>query len=211
LTNGHTQKDVVILVADKNMQFALGGLLARHQTLGICQLTSDLYVHPERDPGCLLRSHVFLRPFIKGYAHALVMFDREGCGQEQLSRPILERQVEDLLSRSGWSERAAAIVLDPELEIWVWSDSPHVDSVLGWQGRQPDLRTWLRDHNFLDEQHAKPNRPKMAVEQALRSVRRPRSSSLYLQLAQSVSFNRCSDPAFLKLKTVLQKWFPEKT
>ncbi|MEN8217380.1 MAG: hypothetical protein ABFS56_13640 [Pseudomonadota bacterium] len=26
-----------------------------------------------------------------------------------------------------------------ELEIWVWSDSPHVAEILGWKNKQPDL------------------------------------------------------------------------
>ncbi|MFB3133348.1 MAG: hypothetical protein ACE10K_12585, partial [Rhodothermales bacterium] len=53
----------------------------------------------------------------------------------------------------------------------------------------------------------KPQRPKEAVEAVLRATDTPRSSSLYRQLAQKVSLNRCDDPAFLKLKSTLQEWF----
>lgn len=38
--------------------------------------------------------------------------------------------------------------------------------------------------------------------------RQPRSSSVYRQLSQFVSFTRCTDPAFADLKVTLQQWFP---
>ncbi len=42
----------------------------------------------------------------------------------------------------------------------------------------------------------------------LRTARKPRSSSIYLELARSVGTERCTDPAFLKLKRCLREWFP---
>ena len=203
-------KDLVVLVADKNIEFAVKGLLSRPRALGVRPITSDLFVHPYRDPGCLLDGHSFLRPLVNRYLYALVIFDREGCGRERLSREELEQQVKDRLSQSGWGDRAASIVLDPELEIWVWSDSPHVDSVLGWSGRQPDLRTWLAEKGFVEANAPKPNRPKEAIQEALRLVRKHRSSALYFQLATRVSVNRCVDPSFSKFKAILKNWFSEE-
>lgn len=136
-------KDLALLVADKNMEGALRGLLSRPKSLGLREIAFDLYVHPERDHGCLLRSHHFLRPFSHQYAHALVLLDRDGCGQESVDRATLERQVEDHLAASGWADRAAAIVIDPELEIWVWSDSPHIATALGWASDGPGAQ-WTR-------------------------------------------------------------------
>ena len=176
--------------------------------MGIREPMPVVHVHPERDPGCLLRGHEFLSLFHKQFAHALILLDFEGCGQEKSTREALEDVIEKRLSQSGWGERAAAVVIDPELEMWVWSDSPQVDAVLGWQGRSPDLRSWLKDQDLLQEGQAKPERPKEAMELALRTVRKPRSSSLYAQLARQVSLERCVDPAFIKLKTTLQTWFP---
>lgn len=202
-------KDLVILVADKDAEFTLKGLLPRHQAIGIRQIAYDIYVHPEHDPGCFLRCQDFLRPFIRQYAYTLVMLDWEGCGRENLPREDLEQDIENRLSQSGWDERSAAVVLDPELEIWVWSNSPHVDRVLGWEGREPKLRTWLSTEGFIQSGQPKPNQPKPAVEQALRLVRKPRSSAIYAEMAQHVSFRRCVDPAFLKFRQILQQWFSE--
>jgi hypothetical protein len=202
-----SKKDLIILVADKNTEFTLKGLLSRSQALKIRALEFDIFVHPEHDPGCLLKSDDFLRAFIASYRYGMVLFDREGCGREGLIREELEEYIETRLSNSGWNTRAAAIVLDPELETWVWSDSPHVDVVLGWERKVPNLRTWLKQQQFLTSEQVKPERPKETMERALLIARKPRSSALYFHLAQRVSFERCSDPAFLKLKSVLQNWF----
>lgn len=203
-------KDLLVLVADKDMELTIKGLLNRHQALHIRPVSSEVYTHSEHDPGCLLRGHDFLRPFIQQYTYAMVMLDRAGCGRESASRTELEHEIEQRLSQSGWDNRSAAVVVDPELEIWVWSDSPHVARVLGWEGRQPDLRTWLQEKAFVQAGQVKPDDPKGAVEQALREARKPRSSAIYAELARLVRFQDCVDPAFVKFKQVLQQWFSEE-
>jgi len=203
----HGRKDIVALVADRNMEFAVQGLLSRHQSLNIRPVAADVFVHPERDPGCFLRGHDFLGPWVNSYHQALVLFDREGCGRDSDSRQDLELAVEGRLTTSGWGPRAAAVVIDPELEAWVWVNSPRVEDTLGWGGRVPDLRTWLREQGMLAQTADKPSRPKEAVQEALRIARKPRSSALYLQLAQGVTLDDCTDPAFRKLRGTLAAWF----
>jgi hypothetical protein len=200
-------KDLVLLLADKNMQFAINGILSRPQSLSIRPVTWDTFVHPESDPGCLRRADAFLRPFVNQYRRAMVMLDREGCGRQHLPREELEAQVEESLARSGWDDRAAAVIIDPELENWVWSDSPEVERVLGWREQDMQLRQWLSGKEFLSAGSRKPPRPKEAMQEVLRFVRKPRSSSIYGELARRVGFNRCEDPAFHKLKNTLSVWF----
>lgn len=207
MTGDQITKDLVVLVADKNMEFSVKGLLARYQSLRLRQLSLNIHVHPESDPGCFLRGHTFLRPFYRQYSHALVLLDRHGCGKEDMPRKTLERDLEERLSRAGWGNRAAVVVIDPELEVWVWSDSPEVGSVLGWVGRKPSLAEWLRSQGYQRANQCKPNRPKEAVEKTLKITRKPRSSAMYRELAERVSVNRCVDPAFVKFKTTLQGWF----
>jgi hypothetical protein len=201
------EKDLIVLAADEQIKFAVKGLLARGPAMGFREPIIDLNVHPAKDPGCLLRGHEFLRASSRQYRHAIVLFDREGCGKEHLSREELEREVEHRLASSGWADRAAAVVLDPELEVWVWSDSPQVDAVLGWAGRTPQLAQWLEAQGYRAANQPKPNEPKKALEHALRSVRKARSSVIFHELAQHVSIKRCTDPSFLKFKALLQQWF----
>lgn len=202
--------DLVILVPDRNTEAAIKGILGRSRSLGIRNITFEVFVHPERDPGCYnRRSHDFLRSMAGRYAHALVVFDKAGCGQESQERISIERNVEDNLRASGWGDRAAALVIDAELEAWVWTDSTHVPECLGWQGHMEDLRKWLDAKGLWPARSVKPPDPKRAMEQVLVEARKPRSSSIYLALAQRVSFQRCSDRAFRKLRLVLGKWFAD--
>jgi hypothetical protein len=202
------QSDLVILVSDKNMEWAVSGLLSRPSALGIRPITYAVYVHPERDPGCLRNGHTFLRSMSSRFAHALVMFDHTGSGREQHARELLERDVTEHLRNAGWGGRAATVVLSPELEVWIWSDSSEVDYCLGWLGKQPDLRTWLKEQGLWTHGAPKPKDPKAATELSLRSVKKPRSSSLYKQIAEKVSVQRCNDSAFRQFLLTLQSWFP---
>lgn len=201
-------RDLIILTSCKNSEHAIKGILSRQEALGIHNVTYDIKINSKRDPGCLLISHDILRLYLKRYSHAIVVFDREGCGQEKKPTRDLEKRVETLLSRNGWGSHAAAIVIDPELDIWVWSDSPHVDRILGWSERPQSLRRWLMQKGILNNLKDKPRRPKEAMEEVLRVTRKRRSSSIYKDLAEAVNLEGCVDPAFIKLKATLQSWFP---
>jgi hypothetical protein len=201
------QKDLVVLVPDRNTEFAVKGVLTRPQALGIREISSEIFVHTGRDSGCYLGSHDFLRPMCHNFRHALVIFDRVGCGREDHSREEIEEKVGLKLAVSGWEDRAAVVVIDPELEAWVWSDSPQVASCLGWTSDLANLRRWLSKNGWWPSSSLKPPDPKLAVEQVLRKVRKPRSSAIYEQLARRVSFQRCTDPAFLKFRHIMREWF----
>jgi hypothetical protein len=202
------ENDLIVLVPDRNTEAAVVGLLSREASLRIRSIKYRVLVHPDKDPGCRLEGHELLRIHQSAYRRALMIFDREGCGAEEKSRTELEADCEQQLANVGWKDRSAVVVLDPELEIWVWSDSPVVDAALDWHNRTPPLRDWLRTQGF-NFYATKPQRPKEAVEAVLRAVRKPRSSSLYRDLAERVSLDRCSDPAFARLKALLQTWFQQ--
>ncbi|MFN3690854.1 MAG: hypothetical protein ACK4UU_08030, partial [Fimbriimonadales bacterium] len=104
------------------------------------------------------------------------------------------------LSASGWDNRAAVIVIEPELENWVFSPSPHVADVIA------DGNRAICD-KYYDPTQGKPVRPKETMQQILREAKVQRSSALFYKLAQKVSLAGCADPAFQKLKKALQGWF----
>ncbi len=203
------RKDLVVLVADKNMEAVMVGLLGRPQSLSIHPISFDVFVHPRRDPGCLTGADDFLRPFSSAYHHALVLFDHEGCGRELVSPEALAVEVKARLEGTGWTDRAEAVVFAPELEIWAWTDSPHVPRCIGWADRVSPLREWLAEAGYWQPDETKPRQPKAAFEAALREVRKPRSSAIYGDLARSVSLKGHTEPAFLRLTQALQKWFTE--
>ncbi len=197
-------KDLVVLVADKKMEVALRHLLQRHQALGIRAIAVDVFRHPRHDPGVFLEAGNFLSVLSDQYERALVAFDREGCGQEETPADELARRVQEQLDARGWLGRSGVIVLDPELEIWVWSDSPHVAQVLGLKAAAfRELRA-----KATAPGRVKPDHPKELMARTLRRSRVPWSSALYAALAKNVSFVRCTDPAFLRLRQLLSGWFP---
>lgn len=203
-------KDLIVLAADKHMKQVLDGLLARPPALGIRPIEKVIRVHSKRDPGCARRGVADLSIFAKQYRHGLLMFDHRGSGKEKIDSRKLQKTIDKDLERSPWGGRAKSIVLSPELEMWVWADSPHVADAVGWKNRQPPLRRWLVSQGLLKEGESKPDDPKAAFHAALRETKTPRSAALYRQIAQKVSLQRCTDRAFLDLKALLRVWFPAR-
>ena len=200
--------DLICLVPGNDEEQTLRGLLDfRTQSLKIKHVRYEILKHPGRDPGCLLRGPEILQPYQSLSKHALIILDHEGCGKEDKTVEEIETDLDSRLSRSGWADRAKAFVLDPELEIWIWSDSPEVDRVLGWNGRVPQLREWLHRNGWWEENAVKPSRPKEALEAAIRESRTRRSSSLYKDLAMNVGLGRCADRSFARFKGILRTWF----
>lgn len=208
MSNGIQIRDLIVVVPDADLEFAIRAMLSRHEALRIRSITFDVRRHVERDAGCRSDCHNYLRLWLHEFRYAMVLFDLEGSGQEHSERVQLEGEIEGVLRINGWQDRAAVTVIDPELEAWVWSDSPMVDEVLGWTGRTPALRAWVQSATeFWHTEQAKPERPKEAFNAALRKVRKQHSPSIFEDLGTRVSIDRCVDPAFLKFKGTLQGWF----
>lgn len=203
------RKPLLVLVADLDIENAVLGLLSRHQSLGIRELKDfDIHRHPNRDGGCRSGAELFLAPSSGLYDRVMVIFDHEGCGEEKRTREEIEADLEKRLSETGWGDRNAVVCIKPELEAWVWSTSAQVAMKLGWNKQPTKLRDWLVNKGFIACNAIKPEQPKEALEAVLREVGRSRSASIYKELAESVSLNKCTDPAFGKFKSTLQKWFP---
>jgi hypothetical protein len=195
--------DLVVLVADRDALFTVNTLLQkRAPALGIRKIRFESIKHDQRDPGVWNDAVGLLRAYLRRVKHALVLFDREGSGQEQHGAAQLETRLEDRLKQSGW-EHARVVALDPELEVWVWSRSPHVAQTLGLT--QEQLNTVLA--GFAGDEHGKPERPKEALDAALRRAKKPHSASIFQQLAEKVSLTG-DERAFKRLRETLQGWFP---
>ncbi len=203
-------KDLVVLVADKDIEHALKGLLTRTKALHFRPVSVEILVHHQHDPACAQRGVEFLSMFSEMYRYGLLMFDHEGSGREQTPHQELQEMLTAEFRRTDWGDRARTIVIAPELEIWVWSNSPHVDAVMGWKGKSPPLRQWLLEQGLLQKGESKPSRPKEAFQTALRRSQTPRSSSLFQEIAEKVSLRGCVEPSFREFIRTLRNWFPEE-
>lgn len=198
--------DLVVLVADKNMQFALQGALGRHQAMGIRPISYEFRSHMGRDGGVRSTGADVLARETTRFSHAFMLLDYEGCGQESDNPLTLEAQL-DLRLRAAWGDRAKAIVIVPEVDIWLWGSDNALRETLQWP-RDGSIRDWLRDKGFEFNADDKPLRPKEALD-SMRSVhKQPRSSATYEKVIQRISLQNCTDSAFMRLRTQLQSWFP---
>jgi hypothetical protein len=207
-----SQKELVVLVADLDAENAIKGLLERSSALGIRGLGPEEFsirIHPNRDSGCRGDFCNYLRSSLVNHRRALVMFDHHGSGSELKPAEHIEQEIEKELSMNGWQE-CCCIVLKPELECWIWSDSPVVVRELGWQGRTPSLLQWMTNEKHITPDDLKPFDPKTAFRAAIRKSGIRYSGRLFYNMAAKVSLNRCRDRAFLKLKSIMKDWFGQQ-
>jgi hypothetical protein len=200
-------KDLVLLVADKNAQYALKGALSRPAALGIRAIKFEFYVHSGRDGGARRTGPEMLALEQRRFQHALLVLDFEGCGTDLPTATDLEAQLDARLFRH-WQAAAKSIVIDPELDAWVWGSDNAVETVIEWP-TGPSIRQWLRQQGFTFQANEKPTRPKEALEAALRIPALPRSSALYQSIAERISLRHCHDPAYIRLRKQLIEWFPK--
>lgn len=204
-------KDLIVLSADTQMQRTIETILEyRRSSLAIASgFSADVLSHPNQDPGCRTDAGRVLEPRRNAYRKAMVIFDYHGCGEQRLDPVELENRLEAQFSQGGWAQdRITFIVLDPELEAWLFGASfHHIERVVGWSQPQ-DIRRWLIERGFLLPETTKPHDPKAAFEAVLHRQRIPPSAKLFGELAQRVSLARCQDRAFQKFRTTLQRWFP---
>lgn len=201
-------RDLVVVVPDKDTEQAIIGLLKRSQSLGIRPIDFIIRVHPQKDPGCYNTAHELAATSRNEASHALVVFDQAWKGAPTTDAGALQRDVEARL-RMLWDDRCACVVIDPELEIWVWSDSPHVADALGWHGRGPALRQWLDAEGLWPGGQPKPADPEAAFRRAVRHVGLPPSAAVFRELADTVGVQRCTDPSLQRLLSILRSWFGE--
>jgi len=197
--------DLIVLAADNNMKFTLRGALERPQALGIRPISFDIIVHPNSDGGVRTDGPNLLVLRRNQFSHGLLVMDFEGSGARNTALE-LETELDGRLGEL-WSNAAKAVVIEPEVDIWMWGSDNMLHQTIG-RPRDTGIRDWLRGQGFTFSEANKPERPKEAMERLLQELRRPRSSALYGKIAKAISLKSCTDPAFGRLCTTLQQWFP---
>jgi hypothetical protein len=207
-------RDCFFLVADKNTRYMVEGFLCRplaHESLGCGPFGFDpafdlLVAVGQNDPGIFARASDLIRGRASTHRHVAIVMDAAWDGSP--GADAIRRELERHIVQAGWAQDdGAAVVIDPEVESWVWQDNPHVQEALGW-GRERPLRPWLAEERLWPLESPKPADPRGCVETVLRVTRLPRSSSIYGRIASRVSVAGCTDPAFVFLLDRLRRWFP---
>jgi hypothetical protein len=208
MTNPPGKRGLFIVVADLDSENVIKTLLLKRQKalqISLNFINEDLLRYAGRDSGCFTDAVDILRPMQRKYHRAMIIFDRVGSGGEDRPATKLEAEIENRLIGSGWlPDCIAAVVIDPELEAWVWSSSPHVSKVLGWKAGNQPLQQFLAQDGLWPAGQPKPSDPKRAMEKAVRKVRQPFVTDLFSELAATVSVVGCKDRAFMKFVQKLQ-------
>jgi hypothetical protein len=199
--------DLAVLVADKNMEFALKGILDRPEALGIRRIRYEIRQHSGRDGGVRSTGPETLALLRSESRYGLLVLDWEGSGCERNQSAVeLEAELDQRLGVCWGTRTAKAIVIEPELDVWMWGSNNLLADVLGWSETR-SIREWLITKDYQFSPSGKPLRPKEALEDVLRHLRRPRSAAVYRTIAAKISLQKCTDLAFGRLKTQLQGWF----
>ena len=204
-------RELIILVADGTMRAVFQAFFERqfHHTLAcsafdFCPRTDIVHDPLNTDGGVHRRCHEILRPYLKTHRRALVVLDQQFGGDRPADE--VRRDIEHLLNANGWADRAAAVVIEPELEVLLWQDNPNVERALRHQGGS--LRQLLALDGRWPNGAAKPTDPKGVIQALIRGNRAGPPMVVYSQIARAVTTQGCVDPAFHRVRDSLRAWFP---
>ena len=128
-------KDLALILADKNMDFAMRGILGRPKAIGIRPVSYEIRQHVNRDGGVRTTGPETLALLRKQFRYRLVMLDWEGSGTKTKNAIALEQELDARLAAS-WGNRAKAIVIEPELDIWIWGADNALRTIFEWPDSQ---------------------------------------------------------------------------
>jgi hypothetical protein len=201
---------LVVLAADVSMESLLRIVLSERREslaqLGISGPVTVTLRHPGKDSGVLTRPHDLLRRYIGSDRRAVAVFDYEGCDRSDPAQS-LEAEVEEILSCNGWRDRACALCVEPEFDLWTWARRPALAEVLRVEPATL-ARVLEAESLLLDARTGRPVRPKEALQAVVSAAGRRFSSSIHADIARRASLLHCQDRAFQKLLSFLRDHFP---
>lgn len=208
------RRPIKFILADKNIEFTFRGFLERdafHQSLkcSAFEFRSDqdlLVAVGKNDPGLYAQAGQYARGARVTHEHLVVALDADWHGSPG---PVAIRSgIEAACERETWPlADVCVVVLDPEIEEWIWQDNPNVEKAVGHRGPE-NLRAKLAASDHWPTTSPKPPRPKEVLELVTRQNREPRSSALYRKIAATVSVTKCVSPSFHHLLEALRRWYP---
>ncbi|CAD5370103.1 conserved hypothetical protein [Rubrivivax sp. A210] len=208
------KRDCLFFVADKTMRETFLGFLGREDRaaqLGCGHFAFDaaedlFFAAGQNDPGLNTRAGLLLSPFFHSHRKAVVALDCDWVGSPGQARII--QNVSTQLHQGGWApEDVIVIAIDPELEQWIWQDSPVLAEELRLHA-PGGLKATLAQRGLWPEDATKPPSPKDLFNRLRRENNVKLSSSIFKRIATRVPVARCEDAEFRRLVAQLQAWFP---
>jgi len=197
------------IVADRNMKAVVEELIPRVRNmdgLSFAFRFSDVIVHPRHDPGCYWEGPELIADRVQADSrlYGMLLLDFAWEGHSHRCPEEMQQHLQQRMERAG--QRALAVVLDPELEEWVFVRSPRAIEAMGWTDWNEAKRV-LQEAGLWKKECTKPEDPKKAMEVLLRSKGIPRSSSVYREIARFAGLKHCRSRSFTRIRMALQRWF----
>jgi len=185
----------------------MGAILARPEALAIQPVPWVIRRHPGKDSGVCRKGAQLAASLSRQHTHALLIFDHDGCGDRRPPAEI-ERRIRGELKRH-WADRGEAVVVSPELELWIWRARAQIARELGIT--KSEMLLQLEEGGFLGDGRSKPTPPKDALESLLRAAKRVRSSAVYGSIVTQASLRDtpCETDSYPRFVTILRNWFPQ--
>jgi hypothetical protein len=212
-------RDCIFLVADSHMEATFNGFLTRsqfHLSLGTGKFEFDpsqdiIQATGKNDPGVYGNAHQYLSFYQKTHRYAVIALDNQWDGSPGVEK--IEQTIAHNMQLSGWdADRFVVIAIDPEVEAWVLQDSPVLIQLFKLNiGDECSPKSWLVKQNAWNAEELKSNDPKAALEMLLKQSTAQKisiSAANYKKITSEISVKHCIDPAFHKLRSALQVWFP---
>jgi uncharacterized protein (DUF924 family) len=120
--------------------------------------------------------------------------------------------VQAQLNQNTLKDCSKALVINPELEIWLWQDQTAIASEFGVKEKK--LMQWLTDwqqkqHRALTVQELLRQFPKEAFEAVCRQAREKPRAALYERIASRANPDLWSgESSFRQMRRTLRRWFP---
>lgn len=238
-------KPLLIFAADSECAATLRGFFERprfHASLrcGPIELNGvnfnpeqDIRIHPAHDPGVWTDPHTVLQAERNNFQYALIILDAAWVGAPPAAQIVSD--IEGLVrTRAYWERpRFEVILIQPELEAWIWQRNPHVAEAFEFSGSDAELWRFLeaqalrldndrKKHRFIPadplarlppawpQVAPKPENPKGLVEALSHHCRSGPASGIFNEISSTISVRGCQDLAFLRLRDALRRWFPRR-
>jgi hypothetical protein len=210
-------RDCLFWVADSRIKQVILGFLKRPDCFRLHNLgtspflfdeNEDLFSSPTMDPGTYTTGQEFIRLYQRSHRFAVVILDSDWKGSPGAA--AIRTNLSVRIESTGWTpERFRVVVIEPELEDWIWQRNQRVAGALGFESHlEMAVAVQNAGHDWPDHE-PKPSRPKEAFEAvAARAKRLGKSSATHRQIVAAVTLAGCRDAAFRELRETLQGWFP---
>ena len=212
-------RDVIFHLADEHMEKGLKAFFERddwHFAVGCRRFEidplneNDLFRVPgHTDGGIWKHAGNNLRLFRDKYQRAVIILDADF--KPHPGADVLRRDISAAMIQSGLkTEQFAVIVIEPELEAWLWS--PNLNVALAFGHKDFDqLRGALERERLWNPGEPKPTDLKRARDRAARLGGKKTGGQIFKGVFSKISSRaceRCVEPGFVAMRAALQDWFP---